>query len=149
MPEVRRLLLARSEAPAQRLHRWAWSVFRRRHQAHAKQCHANRRARADRRIADPPLQTLLAPPPALTDARWRRIVPLLPAASGTGRPSRDHRAILSGILWVMQTGSAWNALPATFGPWATVHGRYQRWRQDGTWAAILAALVSADHDCTP
>ena len=44
------------------------------------------------------------------------------------------------MLWVMRTGAAWRDLPARFGPWETVHGRYQRWRKAGLWQQILDAL---------
>ncbi len=32
-------------------------------------------------------------------------------------------------------------LPPTFGPWQTVYGYFNRWRQDGHWQRILQALV--------
>ena len=77
----------------------------------------------------------------LTDARWERVAPLLPPQRPpTGRPNHDHRTVLAGMLWVARTGAAWRELPAHFGPWETVHGRYQRWRQAGIWQRILDAL---------
>ena len=44
------------------------------------------------------------------------------------------------MLWVARTGAAWRDLPERFGPWATVHRRYQRWRNAGLWERILDAL---------
>ena len=32
-------------------------------------------------------------------------------------------------------------LPPTFGPWQTVYGYFNRWRQDGHWQRILQALI--------
>jgi transposase len=52
--------------------------------------------------------------------------------------------MLVGILWVMRTGSAWRDLPEAYGPWATVHSRYQRWRRGGVWQGILEILQSSE-----
>ncbi|WP_435846188.1 transposase, partial [Streptomyces diacarni] len=35
----------------------------------------------------------------LTDAVWERIAPLLPGVDGRGRPWRDHRQVINGVLW--------------------------------------------------
>lgn len=67
--------------------------------------------------------------------------PLLPPQrSRTGRPARDHRTVLSGILWVLRTGAPWRDLPARFGPWSTVWNRFRRWSAAGVWQRVLAAL---------
>jgi transposase len=44
------------------------------------------------------------------------------------------------MLWILQTGSSWRELPAQFGPWQTVYGRYQRWRRAGIWPLVLDIL---------
>jgi len=142
------MLLALADAPERQGHRWAWSRFRRRHQAVAKRCHARRRARPACPAAAPPLQTL-AVLPALTDARWARVAPLLPPEAATGRPPRDDRTVLTGILWTIRTGAAWGEVPVAFGTGATLHRRYHRWRSDGTWAAILAVLLAPDPPTDP
>jgi transposase len=49
--------------------------------------------------------------------------------------------MLAGMLWVARTGAAWRDLPVSFGPWQTVHGRYQRWRRAGLRDRIIAALT--------
>jgi hypothetical protein len=142
VPEVRRLLLTLTESPERRGFRLAWSAFRRRHQAVARRCHAARRARQHPEPQSTlTAQVLGASTLALTDAGWERIAPLLPPQKPpTGRPAHDHRTMLSGMLWVVGTGSAWRDLPAHFGPWETVHSRYHRWRKAGTWQQILEVL---------
>ena len=110
----------------------------------AKQRHTARRDRSDCLTADPPLQTLAAALPDLTDARWRQIAPLLPPEAETGRPPRDHRIVLTGMLWVIRTGAGWHDLPDAFGPTTTVQRQYRRWRADGTWTAMLAVLLAPD-----
>jgi len=142
VPEVRRLLLTRTEPPERVHFRLEWSAFRRRHQAGAKRCHRQRRSQQQAPpLASPPIQRLEGSELELTDARWDRIVRLLPPQKPkTGRPNTDHRLILSGILWVIRTGCSWRELPDQFGPWETVHGRYTRWRKAGLWQQILDAL---------
>ena len=79
----------------------------------------------------------------LDDAQWELIAPLLPAQrSGRGRPMRDHRQVVEGILYRYRCGIAWRDLPASFGPWQTVWKRHRRFSGDGTWDTILATLLA-------
>ena len=58
----------------------------------------------------------------LTDARWLVIEPLLsikPPGS-RGRPPKDHRQMLNGILWLARSGAAWRDVPERYGPWESV-----------------------------
>src|SRR6266436_4091873 len=51
----------------------------------------------------------------LTEAQWQVLRPLLTPKrrpDGRGRPWRDARAVLNGILWVLRAGSPWHNLPA-------------------------------------
>jgi transposase len=52
--------------------------------------------------------------------------------------------MLAGMLWAARTGAAWRDLLAHFGPWETIHRRYQRWRNAGIWQQILEALSQDD-----
>ncbi len=77
----------------------------------------------------------------LTDAQWEKLLPLLPPQKPrTGRPAKDHRAVLDGSLWVLRTGSPWRALPERYGSWKTVSSRFYRWTRAGVWDRVLAAL---------
>lgn len=79
----------------------------------------------------------------LTDAQWSRLEPLMPSSDGQrGRPFRDHRQVVEGIVYRLRTGVAWRDLPASFGPWQTVWKRHRRFSADGTWDAIHARLVA-------
>ena len=79
----------------------------------------------------------------LTDAQWSVIEPLLPCSDGVrGRPFRDHRQVIEGIVYRYRCGIAWRDLPADFGPWQTVWKRHRRFAGDGTWDAVLAGLVA-------
>ncbi len=78
----------------------------------------------------------------LSDTDWARIEPLMPSSQGQrGRPFRDHREVVEGIIYRLRTGIAWRDLPAAFGPWQTVWKRHRRFSSDGTWDQILAQLL--------
>jgi transposase len=77
----------------------------------------------------------------LTDHQWEQLEPLLPPQRPSrGRPFRNHREIIDGILWRYRTGCPWRDLPAEFQPWITVYARLDRWQQDGTWKRVLQQL---------
>jgi hypothetical protein len=146
LAEVRRLVQAARGPGEQRAHRLSWSRFRRQHQAGARRCHRERRARQAPLAHSPAREALPLPGlPSLTDAQWERIGPLLPPQKpARGRPAIDHRLVVEGIVLVMRTGCSWRALPQRFGPWQTVASRYRRWCQEGLWARILPILQSQE-----
>ncbi|MFH9956058.1 IS5 family transposase [Streptomyces roseolus] len=80
----------------------------------------------------------------LTDAAWARIEPLLPKHDGAGRPWRDHRQVVNGVLWRLRTGAPWRDLPSRYGPWQTVYRRFAQWEKDGTWAKLLEEVQVRD-----
>ncbi|MGW3044168.1 IS5 family transposase [Kitasatospora sp. NPDC001159] len=80
----------------------------------------------------------------LTDAAWVRIEPLLPKHDGAGRPWRDHRQVVNGVLWRLRTGAPWRDLPSRYGPWQTVYRRFAHWEKDGTWAKLLEEVQVRD-----
>jgi hypothetical protein len=151
VPEVRRLLnLVGAEdcvALAFHLH---WSLWRRQHQWQARQAHIRRRTRQLAAVPLPDASLDLPAPlpiaglPPLTPACWQRIARLLPSERTRGRPYREHRHILEGMLWVMTTGTSWRQLPSSFGPWETVYYRFQRWKHEGLWAQIRTILLAVD-----
>jgi transposase len=77
----------------------------------------------------------------LSNRQWEQLRPLLPPQKPyTGRPAKDHRTVINGILWILRTGSPWRALPERYGSWKTVSSRFYRWQRAGVWDRILAAL---------
>lgn len=59
----------------------------------------------------------------LNDRQWATIEPLLPK-QGRGGAWKDHRTILNGISWRLDTGAPWQDLPERYGPWQTVYDRF-------------------------
>ncbi len=86
----------------------------------------------------------------LTDDQWQQLAPLLPPQRpSTGRPAKDHRTVLNGIVWILRSGAPWRDLPERYGSWKTVYSRFRRWRETGLWDRILLALqADAAHDGT-
>ena len=81
----------------------------------------------------------------LTDEQWEVLEPLLPnpplREDGRGRPWRDPRDVLNGILWILRTGAPWKDLPERYPPYQTCHRRFQKWIEEGVLSAILEALA--------
>ncbi|NCE73517.1 IS5 family transposase [Anaerotruncus sp. X29] len=83
----------------------------------------------------------------LTKAQWERVKKLLPAGrtGKRGRPRKDDRNMLNGMLWIVRSGAQWRELPEAYGPWQSVYARFAKWRDDGTLETIFRALT-ADAD---
>jgi transposase len=77
---------------------------------------------------------------ALTDEGWEKVKDMLPAGGKRGKPWKDHRLVLDGMLWILHTGAPWRDLPERFGPWQTVYDRFRRWTAEGLWDRILDRL---------
>jgi transposase len=93
--------------------------------------------------------------PLVSDALWEHLQPLLPPPPQRrfrfpGRKPLDHRKILTGILFVLKTGIAWDDLPAELGCGCgkTCRHYLRVWHQAGVWrqlhALLLAELNGAD-----
>lgn len=75
----------------------------------------------------------------LTDREWEIIAPLLPDKP-RGVPRADDRRVLSGIFYILRTGSPWRDLPDRYGPYTTAYNRFNRWAKAGVWLRIFEAL---------
>lgn len=68
---------------------------------------------------------------------------MMPSSGGRrGRPFRDHRMVVEGIVYRYRVGIPWRDLPECFGPWQTVWKRHRRFSGDGTWDKVLTALLA-------
>jgi transposase len=80
---------------------------------------------------------------------WREIEPLLPPPKPRrfrfpGRKPLDRRRVLTGILFVLKTGIAWDDLPAELGLGCgrTCHDYLQQLQQAGVWDALHQRLLA-------
>src|SRR5262252_3415949 len=81
----------------------------------------------------------------LTDEQWSIIEPLLPKmrarAGSRGRPPREARAVLNGVLWILRTGAPWKDSPDRYPRYQSCHRRFQKWQKDGRFEVILQVLA--------
>lgn len=84
--------------------------------------------------------------PILPEDLWQLIEPILPAYAPSakgGRPRISTRQALTGILFILKTGMAWEDLPTELNCGSGMScWRYLRdWQRDGTWDRIHAVLL--------
>ena len=82
-------------------------------------------------------------PTDLSDAEWACLTPYLPASKkrGRGRPNvHSPRKILNAVFYLLKSGCPWRLLPRDFPPWKTVYHWFRKWRIDGTFERLNAAL---------
>ena len=80
----------------------------------------------------------------LTDAQWAVLDPLFRPrrrSDGRGRPWRDTRAVVNGVLWILRTGAPWHDLPNRYPPYQTCHRRFQHWQRSGVLLKLLQKLA--------
>jgi transposase len=86
----------------------------------------------------------------LTDKQWEKVKDLIPVpqvrADGKGRPWRESRPVLEGILWILRTGAPWKDLPERFPPYQTCHRRFQQWQEAGVLQQVIAGLAKDLHE---
>ena len=86
-------------------------------------------------------------PSDLTDSEWALIEPLIPPAKRGGRRREvDLREVMNGVLYVLETGCQWRALPKDLPPKSTVHDYFMLWEWDGTLQRIHHELYVKTRD---
>jgi transposase len=87
-------------------------------------------------------------PWVVSDGLWERVEPLLPRRPRRfrypGRKPLDDRCVLSGILFVLHTGIAWEHLPQElgFGSGMTCWRRLHAWQEAGVWDRLHEVLLA-------
>lgn len=84
--------------------------------------------------------------PLRPDGLWAVIAPLLPpepAKPKGGRPRTSDRAALTGILFVLRSGTPWELLPHEMGCGSgmTCWRRLRDWQKAGVWDRLQQALL--------
>jgi len=83
----------------------------------------------------------------LTNAEWERISEYFPEKiQGTpGRPPKEHRPIINGVIWVARSGAPWRDMPERYGPWETAYTRFRELVDSGVLVQIFKDLnIDAD-----
>lgn len=83
--------------------------------------------------------------PLVSDELWQIVQPLLPVHKPSpkgGHPRVDDRVCLSGILFLLKTGIAWEDFPAEMGCCGmTLWNRFMQWSHAGVWQQLHATLL--------
>ena len=86
-------------------------------------------------------------PSDLSDDEWTLIAGLIPPAKRGGRRREvDLREVMNGVLYVLETGCQWRALPRDLPPKSTVHDYLMLWDWDGTLERIHHELYLKTRD---
>ena len=73
----------------------------------------------------------------LTAAQFERVAHCLPIPR---RRAVDGLTVLNAVLYVLENGCKWRALPEKFGHWHTIYTRMNRWSKAGVWARLFESL---------
>jgi transposase len=90
--------------------------------------------------------------PLVSDELWELIGPLIPKVKRRyrypGRKRIDDRSVLTGILFVLQTGIPWEYLPKEMGCGSgmTCWRRLREWQQAGVWQQLHELLLAKLHE---
>ena len=77
----------------------------------------------------------------LSDDEWRYLEPHVPPPNKRARPkAHAAREILDATFYILKSGCPWRLLPRDLPPWETVYWWFGRWRTDGTFERLNAAL---------
>jgi len=77
-------------------------------------------------------------PTDLTDSQWAVIAPLF---KGMREYKYSKRELLNAVLYIVDNGCKWRALPHEFPAWQTVYSFFRRAKETGLWDKILQHLV--------
>ena len=79
-----------------------------------------------------------------TDAQWSAMEPLIEAVRPqTGRELSNLRRTFEAIVWRMQNGAKWRAIPAELGPWWMAAQTFLRWSKLGVWEHLFERAKAA------
>ena len=74
----------------------------------------------------------------ISRSQYERIKDSLPRQRGNVR--LDNLVLLNALLYVLENGCKWRALPGEFGRWHTVYMRLSRWSKAGVIERVFARL---------
>ena len=74
----------------------------------------------------------------LLPTHFTKIEPYLPVQRK--KSTVDNYTFLCALLYIIENGCKWRALPKKFGKWHTIYVRFNRWSKNGYLERIFAAL---------
>jgi putative transposase len=77
-------------------------------------------------------------PSDLTDSQWDQIAEYFPMGN---KGTTHKRSLVEAVLYLVDNGCKWRALPHDFANWSTVKSFYYRAVESGTWEKVMQILV--------
>ena len=83
----------------------------------------------------------------IDDDLWEIIRKYLPPTKPhIGRPRRDPRQLINGILYVLTTGCTWHDVPEKYGTKSTVHPYHLELCERGAYQAFFLDLLQSGYE---
>ena len=74
----------------------------------------------------------------LTKTRYKKLDELMPIARKPAKISNYE--FICAMLYIVENGCKWKALPKKYGNWHTIYMKFSRWSKNGTISKILEAM---------
>lgn len=75
----------------------------------------------------------------LTEEQWDKIKHYFEGKKG--RPYKNVRNTVNGIVWIMRSGAAWRDLPTRYDTWNAVYKCFCTWQESGLFEKIFTDLA--------
>ena len=77
----------------------------------------------------------------LTDEQWDRIKEYFIIPNKNGRPYKNIRNTVNGIVWILKSGAPWRDLPSRYGDWNAVYKCFAKWQEEGIFEKVFQDLA--------
>ena len=74
----------------------------------------------------------------LTKTQYKKLRGLMPIAMKPAKIS--NYKFMCAMLYIVENGCKWRALPKKYGNWHTIYMKFSRWSKNGTISKILEAM---------
>lgn len=78
----------------------------------------------------------------ITQKQFELIAPYLPKQRGNVEV--DNLTFVNGLLYIIENGCKWRAIPKEYGNWHTIYVRFNRWSKNGVIERLFTALQDAN-----
>ena len=78
----------------------------------------------------------------MTKKQFAKIERFMPVARK--KPSISNYQFMCALLYIIENGCKWRALPKKYGNWHTIYVRFNRWSKNGTISRIFEELQKLD-----
>lgn len=78
----------------------------------------------------------------MTKKQFAKIERYMPVARK--KPSISNYQFMCALLYIIENGCKWRALPKKYGNWHTIYVRFNRWSKNGTISRIFEKMQKLD-----